>query len=79
MPAAIGNVTTQDIKMLRKILQSNELAPAPTPEIEPTDTWVVETGKPSVLALSTRVAVIRLAATPGDSSACPIPRPWRSP
>lgn len=45
--AAAGSVATQDSRMLRNVSQFRALAPAPTPAIDPTDTWVVETGKPS--------------------------------
>ena len=62
--AASGNVITQDISTLRNVDQSSVLALAPTPAMEPTATWVVETGSPSLLAKSTRDAVIMFAANP---------------
>ena len=62
--AVSGNVATQDRSTLRRIGQLSVFALAPTPAMEPTDTWVVETGKPNLLANSTSIAVIRFAANP---------------
>lgn len=51
--AADGRVTIQDSRTFLKTVQSIVPAPAPTPAIEPMDTWVVETGKPYLLASRT--------------------------
>ena len=66
MSAAIGSVRTHDISI--PVITPPFAVPLtmPTPVMAPTDTCVVETGKPNRLAKNTINAVTRLA-----HSACP--------
>ena len=67
-PIASGSVATQESKIERSDCQFKVPALAPTPAIAPTDTWVVETGRPNLLAISTKKVVIKLAVSPCVSS-----------
>jgi hypothetical protein len=62
--AASGKVITHDSTILESARLSMVPVTRPTPEMEPTDTCVVDTGKPSLLAKITRNAVITFAANP---------------
>jgi hypothetical protein len=46
MAAARGSVIIHASAMLRTVAQSSVPAAAPTPAIDPTETWVVDTGRP---------------------------------
>lgn len=62
--AAQGKVNNQDNKIVAIILVLARLVVSPMPKSAPTDTWVVDTGKPSLLAKITKNAVVKLADKP---------------
>lgn len=61
MIAAQGKVITQESKMVETVPILACLVTIPTPKSEPTETWVVETGKPKNEAVITKNPVARFA------------------
>jgi len=66
--APAGNVTNHERKILLIIRVSNAAIPRakPTPKTAPTNTCVVDTGKPVPDAITTVAAAAKVAAKPRD-------------
>ena len=62
--AEMGKVKNQDKPMVRKTRVFAVPTNKPIPAIEPTDTCVVDTGIPNLLAKITKNPVTKLAITP---------------
>lgn len=62
--AAIGSVSNHDIKIPETTRRFASLVINPMPKSEPTETCVVETGNPNLLAKITSADVTRLAVNP---------------
>ena len=60
----MGKVSTQDKTIFETTWIFDFLVTVPIPKIEPTETWVVETGKPWILAVVTNNPVMRFALKP---------------
>jgi hypothetical protein len=60
----MGKVSTQDSAILEISLWFAVLLTMPMPYILPTETWVVETGKPNFDAAITQAPIIKLAVKP---------------
>lgn len=65
--AAIGKVRSHDNAIFEISFLLADLFIRPIPNILPTETWVVDTGKPNLLAAITKPPVTKLAVNP-----CPL-------